>query len=113
MKKYIAVKPNKGNITHLRVDLDYQLGGMNVFTYKREPRGYYLSVCPVERENRGNGVVMESFTAFTGTKMLVKEVTRKSAKAEREAEDYAATRERELIDYILAKHGLELESEQP
>ena len=120
MKKYLKVKPNDGRTTHLKVEVYYSLGGMNPWTYKQEPRGYYLSVCPVERDVRPDGFTMESFTAFAGTKLLLKEVTRKSAKAEQESLRIAAGQEREminyerkLIDYILTKHGLELESEQP
>lgn len=105
MKKYLKVKAApEGKTTHLRVETIYNKGGMNVFTYQTERRGYYLHVTPVER--RGN---MESFIAFSGTKMLLKEVTRKSAKAEQEADAMADQRMPELVKYILSKNGLELE----
>ena len=110
MKHYLAVKPNAHKTTHLKVELTYNLGGFNVFTCKQEARGYYLSVCPVKRERDEYGV-MESFVAFSGTKLLVKEVKRKSQKAEQEAYKLAAGYTDELVNYILAKHGLELEED--
>lgn len=106
MRQYLKVKPNSNGTTHIRVDVDYQLGGMNVFTYQQEPRGYYLSVVPVTRERN-----MEAFTAFTGIKVLVKTVTRKSAKAEREAEAAACQYLPEAVNRILARYGLKLEGE--
>lgn len=109
MKKYLKLRTGAGKATHLKVELNYQLGGTNMFTYKREPRGYYLSAVPVERMEREGGVMMEGFIAFTGTKVLVKEVSRKSAKAEREAEQGASEYEAKLIQHVLDTNGLELE----
>ena len=104
MKRYIKVKPNAGKTTHLRVETIYNKGGMNVFTYQTERRGYYLHVTPVER--RGN---MEAFVAFSGTKLLLKEVTRKGAKAEQEADSIVDQNLPKLVDYICQKNGLTLE----
>lgn len=107
MKQYLAVKENNSKVTHLKVEIYYSKGGMNYFTYKIEPRGYYLSVSPVEYSNR-NGIITEGFTAFSGIKELVKEVGRKSDKAMREAEQLVEPKKQELIDYILQKNNLEL-----
>ncbi len=82
MTEYIKTK--EGENKFLRCELYYSLGGYNCFTYKSEPRGYYVSVTPVEREQR-NGYTMESVTAFSGVKVLVCEVNRKSKKSEAEA----------------------------
>lgn len=109
MKKYIAVKENP-RATHLKIELYYNLGGYNYFTYKQENRGYYLSVSPVSRSDRG-GVTMESYTAFTGIKQCIKTVARKSAKAEREAEAAAAQIENTLVSWVCEQHGLELAGE--
>ena len=108
MKKYLELKANGKSATHLKCEVYYSLGGMNYFTYERERRGYYASVTPVERKSCGNGVMMEGYMAFTGTKMLLKEVSRKSAKAEAEAEKIAENAFNRLIDYVLNKNGLEL-----
>ena len=80
MKHYMKVKPNAGKTTDIKFDIAYIKGGINMFTYKQEKRGYYLIVTPVERDG-----IMEGFTAFSGTKVLLKEVARQSTKAFREA----------------------------
>ena len=80
-KEYITAK---GENKYLKVELYYSLGGINYFTYKTERRGYYLSVCPVERSRCGSGW-MESYAAFTGSKILVQECARKSRAAEQKA----------------------------
>lgn len=103
MKKYIAVTENLNHVTHLKVEVYYSLGGYNCWNGKNERRGYYLSVCPVER--RGN---MESYVAFSGIKECLKEVSRKSSKAELAAENLAAEKMKDLINYILDKSGLQL-----
>lgn len=106
MKKYIEVETNE-KATHLRVELRYNLGGISYATYKEEPRGYYLHVTPVTRYNR-DGIAWEQFTAFTGVKQCVKTVTRKSAKAEAEAEEKALKIENVLISWVLEENGLQL-----
>ena len=104
MEKYLKVKENAGNITDLKIELYYHLGGMNYFTGREERRGYYLSVTPVEK-SRG----FISYTAFTGIKQLIKEVKRKSNKAEAEAEEAAENVKDNLINYVLTKNNLQLD----
>ena len=109
MKEYIPVKMQQiGNtkITHIRVETYYSLGGYNYFTYRQERRGYYISVAPVERSEYAPGVVMERTTCFSGYKALLKEVSRKSAKAEREAEAAAPQIREELIRRVMQDQGL-------
>lgn len=106
MKKYIKVKENPAKVTHLKIELYYDLGGMNYFTGRAENRGYYLSVSPVTRGTSAGGFSSESYTAFTGIKQNIKQVTRKSAKAE--AEKLAADAMDNLIDYVCRKNGLEI-----
>lgn len=108
MKKYIELKPNAA-ATHIKIEVYYNLGGYNVFSYRNEPRGYYLSVTPVTRENCGS-YTTETVTAFSGVKQLIKEVSRKSAKAEASAEKIAEGYTPALIAYICDKNGLELEN---
>ena len=109
MKKYIKVNDNPAKVTHLRIELYYNLGGFNCFTYKEEPRGYYISVTPVERANM-SGYSTETVTAFSGIKQCVKQVTRKSAKAEAEAEKLAVDVMDNLVDYVCKKNGLNLQN---
>ena len=59
----------------LRVEVYYDMGGMNYFTGKSHPRGYRVSVVPVEvRENS------VSFRAFSGGFNMLEEADRFSAK---------------------------------
>lgn len=111
MKKYIKVKDNSKHITHLRVELFYDLGGTNFFTSEIEERGYYLSVTPVERYIDSQGYTTEKFTAFTGTRILLNGVARRSKKTENEAEQLAQEKERILIRYVCAKNKIELDEE--
>ena len=101
------VKAEGPQVSHLRIDLYYDLGGFNGFTYRNDPRGYYLSVTPVERCDRG-GYVTESQTLFRGIKMLIKEVARKGACVAKEAERIAMTRIEELVNYVCAEENIKL-----
>lgn len=107
MTNYIPLPPNDMKATHLKVEVYYNLGGFNAFTYKEEKRGYYLSVSPVEKQRR-DGYSSESYTAFTGRKLLVKEVKRKSDKAMHVAIEQAAALQRELIEYVCGQNGLKV-----
>ena len=110
MKKYIEVE-GKG-VTHLKVETFYNLGGTNVFNGRNEPRGYYLSVCPVKRQKHDWGITSESYTAFTGAKILLMEVSRKSAKREMMADLKAKEMEAGVIEYICEKNGLKIVEER-
>ena len=95
---------------YIRVEVKYNIGGINYFTYKEEERGYYLHVSPIKIEQR-NGYKMESFTGFSGIKTLIKSVKRKSAKSEKEAIELSKEYEERLINYVLNKNNLSLKSE--
>lgn len=95
----------KANI--LRCEVYYSLGGMNFFTYKSEARGYYLSVSPLFYEDKG-GVIMESYTAFQGTKVLLYPCSRKSAKSEKEAMKLVDSYRDRLIEHVLLENNLAL-----
>lgn len=103
MTKHIELAENSRGFTHLEVEFYYSLGGYNYFTHRTENRGYYLSVSPVIKSG-----ITERYPAFSGNKMCIKEVKRKSAKAEVEAEKIAENKLENLIGYILNKHGLKL-----
>lgn len=109
MKKYIPVSGNN-EVTHIRVDIVYDLGGYSMVSYRPKPRGYYLTVVPVKREER-YGFMMESFTAFTGYRQLLKEVSRKSAKAEKVAEQTAEVITPIFVEKICAENHVKVEEE--
>ena len=58
MKKYI---PMKEDGQFLKVETYYSKGGYNVFTYKEETRGYYLSIVPVKRASKKAEAEAEEF----------------------------------------------------
>ena len=76
--------------------LDYDLGGYNWATYKPKPRGYYLHIQPMEIE--GN---MVTFGAFTGYKMIIHEVDRKSAKGYKEGIRKVVEEQNTLVENIV------------
>lgn len=82
----------------IEVEMFYNKGGMNVFTYQNERRGYYIRICPVTVERN-----MVSFIAFSGTKLCVHECSRKSAKAEREAIAMANGEYRDLVSRLVSQ----------
>lgn len=104
MKKYLAVKPNNGNITHIKLEVFYSLGGMNVFTYRNEERGYYISATPVTMTD-----IYEMTTAFSGLKKCIIPCSRKSAKREAEAEKTADFKD--ILMSVLNRNNIELAEE--
>lgn len=93
--KYYEVK-NKQDVTHLKAEVYYSLGGYNVFTGKNEDRGYYMSIAPVKRENF-EGHVLESFVAFSGVKQCILPVQRKSQEKMDEAIKYF---DNNILDFV-------------
>lgn len=98
MKTY---KQIEGTPFEVKTQLYYHLGGMNYFTYKTEPRGYYLSACPVQVDRRSDGIVVESYSAFSGKKILLLECKRKSSKYLKQAEELAKFKIAELENFII------------
>ena len=74
MKKYY--KTNIADATDIKLEVYYYKGGYNLFTYEPERRGIYFSITPVKRDG-----IWESYIAFSGTKICIKELNRKSDKA--------------------------------
>lgn len=100
MKKY---EPIEGSKKELKIEVYYDKGGMNYFNGKNEPRGYWLAMRQVERDIREDcGVFVESYGMFSGTKIFLKEVKKKSDKAYREAVVLAEEKMAELKSHVLA-----------
>ena len=106
-KNYLEVLPNDKGITHLKVEIYYDLGGMNYFSGSVEGRGIKLSVSPVQRNKNEDGVVWESYTAFSGFKKLVKEMTRFNQKT-CNTFVLSKTEEEEIIKIVLNHNWLTL-----
>ena len=77
---YIITKnPEKDKSSNvLTAQIYYSLGGMNYFSYRSEPRGYYFSITP---ERRGKGTVSFSMSN-PGAKHCFMEVKRRTKKNE-------------------------------
>ena len=103
--------PVSGNdkYTHVRALCYYSLGGMNLWNYKNEPRGYYLSVTPIKREVR-NGYAMIACSPMDGIKRCVLEVSRKSAKWEAEAVLNAKKVLPDMLDIVCGRVGIDRDS---
>lgn len=97
MDKFIKLKENQHEWNVLHIRTYYDLG-------HAKERGYYLVVQPEKHDG-----VFISIEAFSGCYLLLKSVCRKSKSAEQDAERLAEEKEKILIDYVLNKHGLEME----
>ena len=84
--KYFAL--TRGDTNAINVSVRYNLGGYNPFTSKQEKRGYYISIGPCN-VNRMDGYNTIETVAFSGYKMLIKELKRDSNKAYEEAKQFA------------------------
>lgn len=87
------------------VEVFYDLGGMNAFTYKNEARGYYLAVQPLELDGK-----VIKFMLFSGTKMLLEASPRFSPKklAEVAAKALQHPDYRELLKSVLEKGNISI-----
>lgn len=101
MKEYIKLENATKEANVLEVEVYYSKGGINYFTYKDEPRGFWLSVSPMLIE--GN---LKTYTSFSGLKKFIKAVNRYSVKAEAEANRLAENFKRELIEKVCSKNNL-------
>lgn len=95
------IKTNRDNVV-LEVSVFYGKGGMSMFTYKMEPRGYWLSIKPVEI-TKGEGYTGRAFLMFgAGRKAFLLETKRKGGKAETEALRLSIAKVDELTAAVLA-----------
>ena len=69
-------------------------------------RGYYLSVTPVRRVDRG-GYAMIEYCPFDGKSVLVKSVSRRSAKSDKEASDIAFAILDDVVADVCKKNGID------
>lgn len=76
--------------------------------YTREVRGFYLSVYPVNIEHRGDGVTIESASAYSGYKIFLGEAKRYSDKAMSEKLEIAKSKENEALNLISLAHGINI-----
>lgn len=80
MSESKVVKEFEHNGKMVEVKVSYNLGGVNWATSRTEKRGYYIHVQPFERKVR-DGYTTRTVVGFSGVKMLLLEVGRKSEKS--------------------------------
>lgn len=110
-KKYIEIEKGSDGENVLQISVDYSLGGYNWYNGDQERRGYYLYCTPCEiRENEFRGASYKSVTQVLGKglKILLKEVSRRSKKAEEEAIKIAEEKEDFVISKVCERYGLKL-----
>jgi hypothetical protein len=88
--------------THLKVSLEYTLGGMNYFSGNQYPRGYRISITPVSRSEG-----MESFTMLgnrrsSGGYVMIEEATRYNKKRLIELAKQFEPKLQEIFDAYIA-----------
>jgi hypothetical protein len=96
-------EPVEGTPFELKAQIYYSKGGMNYYSGKNEQRGYWLSVSPVKVDRQPNGIMTETYTAFSGVKVLLLETQRKSAKYENEAIKLAEEKLPQLKSQVISK----------
>lgn len=83
--KYYEKLPNpitscSENLDELRIDIDHYKGGWNCFSGKSEPRGVYVYLSPVHRENGCESCILLGGRHESGFRFLAVETARKSDK---------------------------------
>lgn len=105
IKKYLDIKGD--NSKKIEITTSYSKGGMSYFSYQEIKRGYYVHVQPVKLENI-SGYNIVSASPIDGYKMLLKEVSRASKKAESEADRMAEEAAKPIIKRVCMEQGIEL-----
>lgn len=106
MGKHIVDKDIKANgrgVNVIEASIYYSLGGINYFTCRNEPRGYYFSLTPCEK---GGG--WRRYTAFSGVKTCVLECSRQSKKREQEAAAMLDGLIAHYLGWFCEENGIEL-----
>lgn len=91
-------------VNALKVSVYYSKGGFSYWTYKTEPRGYFLSVTPVEHND-----IMEGCILGDGCKLLLAEASRYSDKGFDNAVAMHKDHLQDLIAYNVNHYGIILD----
>lgn len=92
------------DVNRIRLSVAYSLGGTNYFTYKNEPRGYYLHATPEYAYEH-----MVHCVLGAGAKHLLLEVPRQSKKRAMEACAKAEQLAPQLVEWCCKEYGLTVE----
>lgn len=99
MKTYEKIENTDNQF--LKIELNYNKGGMNYWTGRMEARGYYLYVQRVERTDYGGHSIESFIVGQGGVRSFLLEVKRQSPKAKAQAEELAKAKVDELKNAIL------------
>jgi hypothetical protein len=106
MKTYIPVPSDRPvkvageQATHFRLSVDYEKGGINYFTYKTDPRGSFVYVSPVIREE---GIERSALTGDgSGFKYLLRPASRLNRKTLAFVETVVTANQHKLVEPLLA-----------
>ena len=102
MKQYLPLKENADGFNTLAIEIQYIKDSWNC------PRGYYLNVMPLTIKKHDGYTTTSFLMGKPGYRKLLKEVTRKSNKAEAEAELEANSWKDLMVDRVLNEYDLEL-----
>ena len=116
--KFLPVKPNPNEITHLQCSVGYEKGGTNSWSGSTNNRGFYLYVIPVtvtvRMDPQGReykSIAQNLFLRGRGNKLLLKAASRYSDKQHLAAIELAKEQFPYLRDIVLEDQGLELAQE--
>lgn len=96
LEKHYKITENVDGNNAISVAISYNKGGTNFFTYDHEKRGWYFSITPCAVE-RHDGYSTISIIAFSGYKMLIREIGRNSQKAYDEAVKFMQDHQEEYL----------------
>jgi hypothetical protein len=101
----LPVKSGGDKTTHLRISVNYRIGGTNFFTYENQKRGLYIDVSPI-----GKSPNCVSYVGFSGTCMHVKEMKRFNQKT---LNEYVPNPESimRLVQDVIGRNNIVLEKE--
>lgn len=111
-RRTIAKLPlTKGEGHVIDIDISYCEGGIDYGTYRQKPRGYYLSVSPIEEGYSASGTKFTAFGLFSGLTQLIEPANRFSQK---KLDTLVAPQDviDTLVAKVLDKNGLELVEEK-
>lgn len=100
---------NHPDFNEVRINLSYDIGGMNYFTGTNQERGLYIHATPLMiNDGTGTGYKSTIYRGFSGIKKFLHPMKRFSGKTlntfEVSPEDY-----NQVKNWVINKHGLELE----
>lgn len=95
-------------INAIKARVYYSKGGVNYFTYDREPAGYYFGLTPIYQEKTGTGYISESCLLGSGYKVHIEAADRFSAKKLKQYADTVAQRQdfQDVLAGLCQKYNL-------